>query len=129
MRQYQSYLRIMLQALSEAQEYADECRLPTAFAPEILNQISSAPEPGGPYGEGYEPGLPPHIPLGTEKRPVPLLAAHELDWQSAPRRKTAVQRQLGLAPPWNSPYKNAVAHNAALAAAMQGQAGNVAVAQ
>lgn len=93
-----------LQAIQEAQEYADECRLPVAFAPEILNEVQSAPAKGF-WEEAPDTGLPPHKPLGTEKRPVPLLAAHEIDQASGPRRRLAVARQLGLAPPWTSPFR------------------------
>jgi hypothetical protein len=97
-----------MQAMQEAQEYADECRLPAAFAPELLNQIQSTPVKGA-WEEFPDNGLPPHKPLGTEKRPVPLLAAHEIEQAPGPRRRLAVQRQLGLAAPWSSPYRAAAA--------------------
>ena len=63
---------------------------------------------------------PPHRPLAIDKRPVPLLSPHELEVPPAARRRLAVQRQLGLAPPWRTPYRAVLARNETLAAALQG---------
>jgi hypothetical protein len=97
-----------LQAIREAQEYADEAILPQAFSPEALNATapSTTDKAGSPTSRMHTPSSP--------QRPFPLLTPTEMQLPEPTRRCLSVQRHLGLVAPWNSPYRIGFAPNPAL---------------
>eukprot|EP00892_Ulva_mutabilis_P003535 jgi/Ulvmu1/1553/UM110_0016.1 len=83
-------------ALQEATVYINSGNLPQSFSlEELQNRDSSEGEPDSPHAKP--------TPLSHRKSTYPLLMGEELLLSGRDRRRLSVQRQLGLAPPWNSP--------------------------
>lgn len=96
--------RATVQALREAEEYADESRLPASFEPDAPPPFEPVPMPAG---------SPTAADLAAA---APLLSSEETALPAAAQRRLTAARRLGLAAPCGSAFAHKLAPNPALVA-------------